>query len=270
MTTTLTAIHIFPVKSLGGFTLAEAAVTPRGLAHDRRFLVIDGNGHFVTQREVPKMATVWTEIAGDTVVFSAADMEDLAVPAEPAEVPSRLVRIWSSDVLAHAVSPEADAWLSRYLGFNAQLVFMPASSSRKIDPAFAKNGEIVSFADGYPLLIVAESSLSDLNDRITRNGGAPVPMSRFRPNLVIRGCDAYAEDQPGEIRVGDALFRAVKPCSRCQVTTTDQASGEVRGPEPLRTLATYRDSPNGVRFGMNLIPLNDATVRVGDRVTLAS
>ena len=118
------------------------------------------------------------------------------------------------------------------------------------------------------MLIIADASLDDLNARIAGNGGQALPMNRFRPNLVISGCAAYAEDQLGEITIGDAVFRAVKPCTRCQVTTTDQATGVVRGPEPLQTLSQYRDSANGVMFGMNLIPVRLATVRIGDIVTL--
>ena len=269
MNAVLTGIHIYPVKALGGISLLEAEVTARGLKHDRRFMVIDTDNEFVTQRENPKMATVWVELNNGAVSFSAPDIDGISFPAEPRELPARLVRVWSSHIPAHSVSVEADAWLSEYLGFDARLVYMPDSSDRLVNPAHAKNGEIVSFADGYPLLIASEESLADLNARMAGEGGTAIPMNRFRPNLVIKGGDAYAEDRLGEVRVGDAVFRAVKPCTRCQVTTTDQASGEVRGPEPLRTLAKYHDSPNGVMFGMNLIPVNLATVRVGDEVHLA-
>ena len=269
MTVTLSAIHIYPVKGLGGISLSQSIVTPRGLQYDRRFLVVDANDQFVTQREVPKMATVWMEVDGGEIIFSAADMDPLVIPAEPPELPSRMVRIWSSDVLAHAVSAEADSWLSDYLGFAARLVYMPDSSERKINPKHAKHGEVVNFADGYPLLVISEASLQDLNERIVKNGGGALNMNRFRPNLVIKGCAPYAEDSIGEILVGGSVFLAVKHCARCQVTTTDQASGEVRGPEPLQTLGTYRDTPDGVFFGMNLIPVNMGTVRVGDAVKLA-
>ncbi len=269
MTVTLTAIHIYPVKALGGISLETSGLTPRGLKHDRRFMVVDADGKFVTQREVPKMATVWMELDNDEVIFSAPDMDSVSVPAEPREQPARSVRVWSSQVAAHTVSAEADAWLSRYLGFDARLVYMPDSSARPINPDYAKNGEIVSFADGYPLLIASEESLADLNARIVAAGASAIPMNRFRPNLVIRGGDAFGEDRLGEIRIGDAVFRAVKPCTRCQVTITDQATGEVRAPEPLRTLTTYRQSPTGVMFGMNLIPITLGTVRLGDPVSLA-
>lgn len=266
----LAAVHVYPVKGLGSIALNEAMVCARGLAHDRRFLVVNADNEFVSQREVPKMATVWVEIEGVEMVLSAPDTDSVAVPVEPPETPSQIVRIWSSDVPAHTVSDEADAWLSAYLGFAARLVYMPDSSERQINPRYAKAGEIVSFADGYPLLIASEASLADLNARIVKNGGSAIGMNRFRPNLVISGCEPFAEDRLGEIRIGDALFRTAKPCIRCQVTTTDQATGEVRGPEPLQTLGTYRNTPDGVMFGMNLIPVTLAKIRVGDRVTLAA
>lgn len=263
----LSSLHIYPVKALGGIPLSQALVTPRGLQHDRRFMVIDENHQFLTQREHPKMATVWVELENGEVSFSAPDAESVSFPASPKEYPTRTVQVWSSHVRAHTVTPEADQWLSDYLEVDVRLVYMPDSAERRINPVYAKNNEIVSFADGYPLLIASEASLADLNARIVANGGQPVPMNRFRPNLVIAGCEAYAEDRLGEIVIGEAVFRAVKPCIRCQVTTTDQAAGVVRGPEPLQTLATYRDSANGVMFGMNLIPVKLGTVRVGDLVT---
>ena len=231
-------------------------------------MVLGQNHEFLTQREHPKMATVWVEIENGEVVFSAPDVESISFSATPKELPTRSVQVWSSHVKAHTVTPEADQWLSDYLSIDARLVYMPDSAERQINPAYAQNGEIVSFADGYPLLIASIASLDDLNARIVANGGVALPMNRFRPNLVIAGCAPYAEDRLGEIVIGDTVFRAVKPCVRCQVTTTDQAAGVVRGPEPLQTLATYRDSPDGVMFGMNLIPVKMGTVRVGDTLSL--
>lgn len=268
MTISLRSIHVYPVKALGGISLAHSLVTRRGLQNDRRFLVVDADHQFLTQREHPKMATVWVEIENGEVTFSAADVDSVSFSATPKEVPTRTVQVWSSHVRAHTVTPEADQWLSDYLGVDVRLVYMPDSAERRINPIYAKNGEIVSFADGYPLLIASEESLTDLNARIVKNGGQPLPMNRFRPNLVISGCEPYAEDKLGDIVIGDAVFRAVKPCTRCQVTTTDQAEGMVRGPEPLQTLATYRDSANGVIFGMNVIPVTLGTIRVGDAVSL--
>ena len=270
MTIRLSAIFIYPVKALGAISLGQSIVTPRGLQYDRRFMVIDAHHQFLTQRDYPKMAAVWVEIVdgknGDEVIFSAPDIESVSFSLAPKELPTRTVKVWASHVRAQTVSAVADQWLSSYLGTDARLVYMPDSAERRINPIYAKNNEVVSFADGFPLLIVSAASLEDLNARIVKNAGDAVPMNRFRPNLVISGCDAYAEDRLGGVAIGDALFRAVKPCARCQVTTTDQAAGVVRGPEPLQTLGTYRDSAGGVMFGMNLIPVTLATVRVGDAV----
>jgi uncharacterized protein YcbX len=170
-------------------------------------------------------------------------------------------------VHAHTVSTEADEWLSDYLGFDARLVYMPDSAERLCSPTYAKNNEIVSFADGFPYLITNEASLDDLSTKIVANGGAAVPMNRFRSNLVVDGAAAWAEDDWDEITIGSAVFRAAKPCGRCQVTTTDQATGEVRGPEPLKTLSTFRGSDKGILFGVNLVPVKLGTVRLGDKVS---
>lgn len=267
MTPSLAAINIYPVKGLGSMDLDESLVTNRGLQFDRRFMVVGDDDAFVTQRSVPKMATVGVTIEHDAVILSAPGVDSIAFSVDPEPSVMRNVRVWDDQVPAHAISSAADEWLARYLGCATHLVHMPDSSDRPIESAFAEPNQTVSFADGYPLLIASEESLADLNSRIISNGGAAIPMSRFRPNLVIKGCDPYAEDQLGEISVGGAVFRAVKPCTRCQVTTTDQQTGEVLGPEPLRTLAGYRKSPGGVIFGMNLIPLELGMVRVGDSVS---
>jgi len=268
MNITLTALNIYPVKGLGGIALNEAICTSRGLQYDRRLMLVGDGEEFFTQRELPKMATVWVEVDDRTVTLSAPDVDSISFPAEPPLRPARQVRVWNSVVAAHAVSPEVDRWLSDYLQHSVKLVYMPDGSNRACDPAYAKHGEIVSFADGYPFLVISAESLADLNARIAANGAAPLPMNRFRPNLVVSGGDAYAEDGWKEIRIGEAVFRGVKHCARCQVTTTDQATGEVRGPEPLATLSTYRNSERGVLFGMNLVPVALGTIRVGDKVTV--
>ena len=266
MTITLSRIHIYPVKSLGGISLPAAEITARGLRHDRRFMLIDGDHEFITQREYPQMATIRTAIDGDALILTSAFGDAISVPLEPRPLPTRTVRVWSSKVRAHTVSADADVWLSEHVGADARLVYMPDSAQRRVAPDYAKNGEIVSFADGYPLLLAAEESLADLNARIVRSGGEAVTMDRFRANLVVRGCAAFAEDAWGRFGAGEAVFRAVKPCTRCQITTTDQTTGEVRGAEPLRTLATFRNSPGGVRFGMNLLPLKLGHIALGDVV----
>jgi uncharacterized protein len=266
---TVSEINIYPVKGLGGISLDSAEMTTRGLAHDRRFMIVDADHEFVSQREVPKMATIWTERIGDQLELAAADHDPITIDLQPRALPTRTVRVWSSHVHAHTVSAEADTWLSEYLGFDARLVYMPDSAERRCNPAYAKNNEIVSFADGYPVLIANEASLADLNTRITQNGGQAVPMNRFRANIVVKGALAWEEDGWNEIAIGDAVFRAVKPCARCQVTTTDQGTGEVRGPEPLKTLSTFRESALGILFGINLVPVKLGRVEKGDVLTLS-
>ncbi len=266
MTVKLSGINIFPVKGLGGIALDQSDTTTRGLQYDRRLMVVDRDHEFVSQRELPKMATIWTGLIGSQLEISAPDQESVCLDIEPRAIPTRLVRVWASQVPAHTVSAEADAWLSEYLGLDVHLVYMPDSAERPCNPEYAKNNEIVSFADGFPFLITNETSLADLNQKITASGGAAVPMNRFRSNLVVSGAAAWAEDGWDEITIGSAVFRAAKPCGRCQVTTTDQATGEVRGPEPLKTLSTFRDTDKGILFGVNLVPVKLGTVRLGDRV----
>lgn len=271
MSITLSGIHIYPVKGLGGITLDEATSTARGLKHDRRFLIVDQDNQFVTQRELPRMASIWTDVGAGQLELAAEDREPVYVDAEPRALPTRTVGVWSSQVQAHTVSGEADEWLSDYLGLDVRLVYMPDNSERRCNPEFAKNNEIVSFADGFPFLITNEASLAELNNRITAADGALVPMNRFRSNLVVSGTGveaaAWAEDGWREIAIGSAVFRAAKPCARCQVTTTDQATGEVRGPEPLRTLSSFRNTDKGILFGVNLVPVKLGKVHIGDTLS---
>lgn len=266
MTANVTSIHLYPVKSLRGFSVDRANVTPRGLEYDRRFMVVDSLGEFLTIREIPAMATIKTAMNGGKLALSNAFGDAVEVPLVPPPGPTRPVRVWSSTVDAHAVSSDADALLSESLGTEARLVYMPDTSHRLLKAGRGEPGDIVSFADGYPLLIANEGTLAELNQRIVARGGKPVPMNRFRPNLVMGGAPAYAEDPLGPLTVGAVPFRAEKPCIRCQVTTTDQVTGEVLGPEPLATLATFRNTPDGVMFGTNLVPAATGSIAVGDAV----
>ena len=269
MTLALSALHIYPVKGLKGIELTEALCTERGLEHDRRFMLVDPSGNFLTQRDHPRMATVWTDTADDELRLSAPDAGEVALEADPADGEPMTVQVWASTCRAIAPSSEADRWLSDYLGLPCRIVFMPDSTLRLSNSESAGVGKLVSFADGYAYLLTAESSLADLNARLAAKGHRSLPMNRFRPNLVISGSEAFAEDEWNEIRIGAAILRVAKPCGRCRVTTTDQTTGEVMGPEPLATLSTYRDSHEfGVRFGMNLVTVLPGSVRVGDRVSL--
>jgi len=268
MTITISSLHVYPVKGLGGIELKEAECTERGLKHDRRWMVVDDAGEFITQREVPKMATVWTDLTDDALLLSAPDFGEVDVPFEPDGRQRIRVRVWRSTCDALPASSVADAWLSDYLGVDCRLVFMPESTKRMSNPEYAGASKLVSFADGYAYLLTGEASLADLNTRLTAKGGPALPMNRFRPNIVVTGAPAYAEDGWGEIKLGEAILKAAKPCGRCQVTTTDQATGEVVGPEPLQTLATYRESSRfGTMFGMNLVTVKPGRISVGDAVT---
>jgi len=228
---------------------------------------VDADNQFLSQREHPKMATVWTELESDALVLSAPDADSVQIPLRPPPAPSMKVKVWRSTVDAVPASREADWWLSEYLGMPCRLVYMPDESERYSNPHYAGEGRRVGFADGYAYLLIGEGSLADLNARLAAKGHPALPMNRFRPNLVVAGSLPYAEDGWREIRIGGAVLRGVKPCGRCQVTTTDQASGEVRGPEPLATLAEYRNSDEfGQMFGMNLVSVTAGEVRVGDEV----
>lgn len=270
MTVTLAALNVYPVKGLKGIALDEALCTDRGIAHDRRFMVVDREGLFLSQRSHPRMATVWTEIAGDALMLSAPDVDEVEVPLEPEGGDAMRVTVWSSTCDAIAVSQEADAWLSDYLGEPCSLVYMPDESVRYSNSERGGPGMRVGFADGYAYLLATEASLADLNGRLATKGHAPLPMNRFRPNLVVSGGTPFAEDGWREVRVGKAILRVARPCGRCQVTTTDQATGEVRGPEPLATLSTFHATEElGPMFGMNLVTAKAGKVRVGDAVEVS-
>jgi uncharacterized protein YcbX len=269
MSITVSGLNVYPVKGMKGIALRQALCTDRGIEHDRRWMVVDRERVFISQREHPKMATIWTEIDGDALVLSAPDMDEVRLPLRPDGQARLRVQVWRSTCDAVSVSQEADKWLSDYLGLECALVHMPHESKRFSNPEFAGEAKRVAFADGYAYLVTNEGSRADLNARLQARDHPPVPMNRFRPNIVVVGAAAWAEDHWRVLSLGTAMLRAVKPCGRCQVTTTDQATGEVRGPEPLATLATFRDSPLGIRFGMNLVTLREGTVRVGDAVELS-
>lgn len=261
------SLHTYPVKGLRGVN-AEAITTDAfGPVGDRRFMVVDaGTGRFLSQRSHAVMATIAAKLDGATLRLDRAGMAPLVVPfADFASWPTRLVSIWkSADLPAHDAGPVAAAWLSTALGTEVRLVRggpdLPRMTRRHQMP--------VAFADSHPWLVISEGSLADLNDRLVADGYEPVPMNRFRPNLVLRGAPAFAEDTWTSFRIGAVVFRAAGPCARCTVVTTDQETGE-RGVEPLRTLASYRRDPaqhSNVNFGQNVVNETPGTIRVGDAV----
>lgn len=267
----VTGLFIHPVKSLRGVAVPAAEVDALGFVGDRRFLVIDPTGRFLTQRTQPRMALVDAMLSADTLTLSAAGAGSVTVPraSDPA-APRRTVSVWKSEgLLAEDCGDVAAHWLGAILGQEVRLVRLGPDFHRPVKPSKARPGDVVSFADAYPFLVISEASLRDLNDRLAARGEEPVPMNRFRPNLVIDGCAPFAEDTWPRFAINGVAFRAGGPCARCIVTTTDQLTGE-RGKEPLRTLATYRrdaQDPTDVNFGQNLIHETKAgTIRVGDEV----
>lgn len=268
----LHSIHVHPVKALRGIAPREAAVEPWGLAGDRRWVLIDDAGRVVTQRQQPRLALAAAELLPDGGVrLSAPGMEPLTVPV-PRPLGTVPVEIFRDKVDAVPAEDEAaHAWCSAYLGIGVRLVYMEDPATRRpVDPEYARPGETVSFADGFPLLLTTTASLDALNALIAQDDHAdegPLPMNRFRPSVVVAGTDAWAEDDWSRLTVGDVSFRVAKTCGRCVVTTTDQGTGE-RGREPLYSLGRHRRLGGKLVFGQNLVPLSGGTIRVGDPVRI--
>lgn len=264
----LAGIARYPIKSCRGLDVLRARVGRRGIEDDRRWMIVDASGRFVSQREDARLALVGVELEGDRLRLSAPGAPALDMPARIAEGARVSVSVWRSDVEA-LVHPGASAWLSAHLGTELRVVYMPDDVRREVNPAYARAGDVVSFADGYPLLLATRESLADLEAR----AGIALEMRRFRPNVVVEGAAAWAEDGWSRLRIGGVTLRAPKPCDRCVVTTIDPATG-VAGKEPLRTLATFRRVESKVLFGVNLIPeLGDhdaVEIAVGDSVEVLS
>jgi uncharacterized protein YcbX len=267
---TLREIRIYPVKALGCSSLPMAEVEPWGLARDRRWMVIDPAGRFLTQRELPMMARLGARAVADGLVLSAPGRADIALDFPGATTaPCRVVTVWGDAIPALDAGEEAAAWLSSALGQRCRLVYLDDPRARIVDTAFGTPEDRVSFADGFPLLLTLTASLAALNEALTQALAAPVPMNRFRPNLVIEGGTPWAEDAWRRIRIGDVSFRVVKPCARCVVTTVDQESGaRPDKSEPLRTLGRIRRTAEGVIFGQNLIPDGPGSIALGDRLEI--
>ncbi|MCP9959966.1 MOSC domain-containing protein [Streptomyces sudanensis] len=266
----LSSLHVHPVKALGGFAPAQAAVEPWGLAGDRRWMIADRDGRAVTQRQRAELAPLSAEpLPGGGVRLSAPGRAPLDVPVPDPAGGTVAVEVFGTKIDAVPAGPEPDAWFGDHLGADVRLVHMDDPARRRpIAPAYARAGETVSFADGFPLLVTTTASLDALNALVAEGDHAdegPLPMERFRPNLVVGGTAAWEEDRWARIAVGDVVFRVAKPCGRCVVTTTDQRTG-VRGREPLRTLARHRRIDGKAVFGQNLVPESTGTLRVGDPV----
>jgi uncharacterized protein len=257
----LSSLHVYPIKSCGGVAVEEWDVDGHGLRHDRRWMLVDEANQFISQRELPCMALIGVRIEPDGLVVDAPGRSPLAVPFRPESRQPLLARVWDDLVETETVGDDADRWFSEFLGVRCRLVHLPDGSIRPVDPDYGEPGDRVGLADGFPFLLISEGSLAELNARLER----PLPMNRFRPNLVVAGCGPFAEDGWGLVRVGTISLRVVKPCARCAITTVDQSTAAT-GKEPLRTLATFRRSGTKVLFGQNLVHDETGTMRVGDPV----
>lgn len=260
---TVTALFVYPVKSCRGIAVRQAQAEARGLQYDREWMVVTPEGRFLTQREEPRLALVTTRLARDRLELAAPGLPQQSVPLHRAAGrPAREVTVWRDSVLAIDEGDAVAAWFGEHLRRDVRLVRFDDSRPRRTDPAWSQglDGES-AFSDGYPVLVLSQASLDDLNARLP----VPLPMDRFRPNVVLQGCVPYAEDALQELAGDEVKLRLVKPCTRCVITTTDQASGVSQGDEPLQTLRAYRWDAGlrGVKFGQNAIVATRGALSVG-------
>ncbi len=259
----ITSLHIYPLKGGRGIAVDQFDLDRFGPRDDRRWMVVDPDGALVTQREFGRLCQVGAVPETASLRLTAPGQSPLTVPRPRTGATTRVVRVWDDHVGAVDLGDEAAQWLTGFLGAPTRLVYCPDDAERTTDPDYDAVGSPVSFADGYPVLVVSEASLADLNTRLA----APLPMNRFRPNIVVTGVEPFGEDGWRRFEVAGIPFDGVKLCARCPVPTTDQDTGE-RAPEPLRTMATFRKRNGGVMFGMNAVHRALGPIRVGDQVTV--
>ncbi len=256
----LEEINIYPIKSMGKISLKESKALIRGFEYDRRMMLVDREGQFLSQRRIPEMARFKISIDENGFIVQY-DLDNIRIPFKLSSEKTRKVTVWDDRIDAPEADNHYNRWFSDHLDQECYLVFMDKISKRPIDPKYAVHNEHVSFADGFPYLITGTESLVDLNQKLE----TPVPMDRFRPNIVITTDVPFKEDDLNHFYIGEAIFKRVKPCSRCIITTTDQSTG-IRSREPLKTLSEYRSIDQKVLFGQNLICLREGRVKTGDNL----
>jgi len=257
-------LFIYPVKSLGGISLDKAEITDRGFRYDRRWLLVNEHNEFMTQREFPQMCLLQPSITESGIKINhKKNLVEYFLPFEGEESDEIIVQIWNDYCRARLVSEPANEWFSQMLSVRCRIVYMPEETKRKVDDNYAKNQEVNSFSDAFPFLIIGEKSLEDLNKKLT----IPVPMNRFRPNIVFSGGDAHEEDLMKHFTINNVNFYGVKPCARCPIPTVDQETA-TQAKEPIKTLADYRTHNNKVFFGQNLLHKGAGTIKVGDEVII--
>lgn len=255
-------LYIYPVKSLGGIALDTATVTDRGFQYDRRWMLVDLNNQFISQREVHHMALLKLKITDSGIqVNHSAKKEFYTIPFEPVKNDFAEVTIWDDTCTGQFVSDEADRWFSDVLQVRCRLVYMPDDTHRFTDQRYTSEASITSFSDAYPFLMIGQSSLDNLNSRLAES----LPMSRFRPNIVFSGGIPYQEDMMHTFTIGNITFYGVKLCARCVMTTIDQETA-ISGKEPLKTLARYRSKDHKIMFGQNLTHHGLGEIKIGDKI----
>ncbi len=264
-------LWIYPIKSLSGISLDSVQLEKRGLQYDRRWMLVDKESHFLSQRKIPEMTLISVELSDYGLSVRAPDMPVLIIPYPDHQIElyeNIDVTCWEDQITAQHINTAIDNWFSEVLNIDCQLVYMPDNCERLVDPDYARKKEITSFSDGFPNLLISEASLADLNSRVDID----LSIQRFRPNIVISGCAAYDEDRLGHFKISDMDFYAVKPCSRCVVTTINPDNAKKESPEPLRTLATFRKKNNKVMFGQNVLhkltAINENRLTIGDKVSV--
>ncbi|MEM9934724.1 MAG: MOSC N-terminal beta barrel domain-containing protein [Bacteroidota bacterium] len=255
-------IYIYPIKSFSGIPMNSARLGVRGLAYDRRWMLIDDSGRFLSQREEPSLCFLSPTIVGDKLIIH--DKRDsghspLVLPLHPETGKMMSVSVWGDEMEARLCEGEIEKWMEERVGKGYQMVYQPDSTDRKVDPRYAQNGENVSFADSYPYMLMSQKSLDFLNEKLSD----PMVIERFRPNILVEGTAAFEEDSWGNIRIGSASFKAVKPCARCSLTTVDPTTAQ-KGKEPMKTLSTFRKSGRKILFGQHLLLIEGDEIAVGD------
>ncbi|MEN9570473.1 MAG: hypothetical protein RL172_1704 [Bacteroidota bacterium] len=258
-------LFIYPIKSLGGIQVSSAIVTDRGFKYDRRWMLVDDNGRFLTQREHPLMALLSVSLldTGLRITYQPNPADSISIYFDEKINEQISAQVWDDTVPATLVSQQASDWLSQKINCSCRLVYMQEHTQRLIDPQYNIGQRITSFADGYPMLLISQASLDDLN----RKCSEPIPMNRFRPNIVISGAQPFEEDSMKEFVINQIHWQAVKPCARCVMTTINQQTAH-KGKEPLKTLATYRSKNNKIYFGENIIAMATGSIQVGNSITV--
>ncbi|MDB4918916.1 MOSC N-terminal beta barrel domain-containing protein [Mucilaginibacter sp.] len=258
-------LYIYPIKSLAGIAVKKARITAKGFEYDRRYLLVDKNNRFLTQREYPQMSQLQPSIENTGLrIAHKTNNTSITIPLTPLPSANRTeVVIWDDTCIAEFVSDEADRWFSEMLEINCRLVYMPDDTKRIVDQRYAPENAVTSFSDAYPFLIIGRASLDDLNSRLAE----ALPMNRFRPNIVFTGGEPFEEDQYGHFSIGNVDFYGVKLCARCIITTINQETAK-KGKEPLKTLASYRFRDNKILFGQNLVHEGEGEIGVGDELML--